>query len=107
MAAEAAEATAILRGLVAEAGHGGHRAVVPVADQVALAARVDRVGLEVPAAAALVGILGEITAAEEVADEVSLLRAAGHRQVVTQVAEAPARPDTGRRGQLGAGRIQL
>ena len=84
---------ATLRGLEAEADSGDHRAEAQVVDQAAQeaqVARVDRVDLEVPAAAALAEDPGEITAEEGGAEMASLLRAVvAHRQVATQVAEAP------------------
>ena len=109
-AAEAAEGMAILRGLEAEADRGDHLEEVQVvdqADQGAQEARAYRVDLEVLAAAVLAEVPGEITAEEGVAGEASPLQAVGvHRQVATQVAEAPVRPVTGRREQPDAGQIQ-
>ena len=81
---------ATLRGRAAEADRGGNQAVGQVVAQEVQVARVVRVDLEVPAAAALAEDLGEITAEEGAVGMVPLLRAEVlHRQVATQVAEAP------------------
>ena len=106
-AAEVVEATATLRGQVAEADIGGSQAAGQVVAQEVQVARVVRVDLEVPAAAALAEDLGEITAEEGAVGMVPLLRAEVlHRQVATQVGEAPVRPVTGQKEPPDNGRTQ-
>ena len=102
------EATATLRGQVAEADIGDNQAAGQVVAQEVQVARVDRVDLEAPAAAAaLAETLGEVMAEEEAVGTVSLLRAEVlHRQVATQVGEAPVRPVTGQKEPPDNGRTQ-